>query len=107
VVVNGRLVGIVTDRDLRDAFPSVIDESRGSGHGRAPKSIKVETVMTPNVLTFGPQDDVATAAATMRRERIGGVPIVEGGRIVGVLTRSDVLAAFIALTGGTGSAPTR
>jgi acetoin utilization protein AcuB len=106
VVVNGRLVGIVTDRNLRDAFPSVFDSPPfGTPSGKAPKApkgadptkITVEMVMTPNVLTLGPKDDVIEAARIMRRERIGAIPIVEGGHIVGIIARSDMLDAFVAL----------
>ena len=95
VVVDGRLVGIVTDRDLRDAFPSVFDERR-NGHAH-PDSIPVGDVMTTNVLTVGPAADVRMAARLMRGERIGALPVVEAGRLVGILTRSDVLDAFLAL----------
>jgi CBS domain-containing protein len=100
VVVDGRLVGIVTDRDLRDAFPSVFetagDESR---RGAAdPDAITVEEVMTSNVLTLGPGASVEEAAGMMRRERIGAIPIVDRHRVIGMLTRSDVLDAFLAVT---------
>ncbi len=98
VVVNGRLVGIVTDRDLRDAFPSVFDEPHPGKHPGDPDTITVESVMTPNVLTLSPKDTVATAAALMRRERIGALPIVDGQRLVGILARSDVLEAFTGLS---------
>lgn len=102
VVVNGRLVGIITDRNLRDAFPSVFDtpllgKSHKAPKGTDPQQIRVEMVMTPNVLTLGPKDDIIEAARVMRRERIGAIPIVEGSRLVGILARSDVLEAFVAL----------
>ena len=105
VVVNGRLVGIITDRNLRDAFPSVFDapplgKSHKAPKGTDPKQIRVEMVMTPNVLTLGPKDDVIEAARLMRRERIGAIPIIEGHRMVGILARSDVLDAFVALAAG-------
>jgi acetoin utilization protein AcuB len=102
VVVDGRLVGIVTDRDLRDAFPSVFENPGGNGHGGPaaaadPKLIPVEDVMTANVLTLAPDGRVEEAARLMRQQRIGAIPIVAGGRLVGILTRSDVLGAFLAL----------
>jgi acetoin utilization protein AcuB len=101
VVVDGSLVGIVTDRDLRDAFPSVFEEKaprRGRRvPGADPDAIAVEDVMTPNVLTLPPDADVETAARLMRKERIGAIPIVAHGRLVGILARSDVLDAFLAL----------
>ena len=102
VVVDGELVGIVTDRDVRDAFPSVFDftaygEPR-KGHAVAdPASTTVESVMSANLLTLGPQDTVFEAARVMRRQRIGAVPIVERGKLVGLLTRTDLLNALLAL----------
>jgi acetoin utilization protein AcuB len=104
VVVNGRLVGIVTDRDLRDAFPSVFDAAEPGAHGRPavtdPATIPVEDVMTAQVLTLAPDASVAEGARLMRRERVGAIPIVDAGRLVGILTRSDVLDAFAAASPG-------
>jgi acetoin utilization protein AcuB len=99
VVIDGRLVGIVTDRDLRDAFPSVFDQLEPEAHrGKVadPAAIPVEDVMTPAVLTLPPDAPVEDAARLMRRERIGAIPIVDSDRLVGILTRSDVLDAFLA-----------
>ena len=67
-----------------------------------PENIVVETVMSANVMTLKPGDTVAEAANLMHRERIGGVPIIEGMRLAGIITRSDVLKAFIALTAAKG-----
>jgi acetoin utilization protein AcuB len=102
VVIGGQLVGILTDRDLRAAYPSVFDSpGLGSRKPRTsatdPKAVTVEMVMTTNVLTLTPHDSMVDAARLMRRERIGAVPIVDGSRLVGILTRSDVLDAFVAL----------
>ncbi len=96
VVRNGQLLGIVTDRDLRDAFPSVFDHRKTAAS--APGQIKVESVMTSNVLTLAPSDSMAAAARLMRRERIGAVPVVDRGLCVGIVSRSDVLDAFVALS---------
>lgn len=104
VVVDGRLVGIVTDRDLRDVFPSVFESPGASGRrskaGTDPATIPLEDVMTRKVLTLAPGAFVADAARLMRRERIGALPIVDGQRLVGILTRSDVLDAFVELSQG-------
>jgi acetoin utilization protein AcuB len=96
VVVNGRVIGIITDRDLRDAFPSVFDAGRGVSKTK-PDAIPVESVMSPNVLTIEPGAGIRDAVQLMRRERIGAIPVVDGDRLVGILTRSDVLDAFVAL----------
>ena len=99
VVVDGRLVGIVTDRDLRDVFPSVFESKR---HVRRhpeldPDRVPVRDVMAPRVITLNPNASVSEAAALLRGERIGAVPIVdENQRLCGILTRSDLLGALIA-----------
>ncbi|HLK11133.1 MAG TPA: CBS domain-containing protein [Candidatus Binatia bacterium] len=109
VVVDGHLVGIITDRDLRDAFPAVPEVSAALRSGRAHGDLgetPVEDVMTRTVVTVAPSDVLTEAAQLMRRERIGALPVVEEGRLVGILTRSDVLAAFVALAAGTGEPET-
>jgi acetoin utilization protein AcuB len=102
VVVDRRLVGIITDRDLRDAFPSVFDSPVFAPRGAKvtttdPGRVTVEMVMTPNVMTITPGDSMVDAARLMRRERIGALPVVEGERLVGIIARSDVLDAFVDL----------
>lgn len=119
VVRDGRLVGIITDRDLRDAFPSVfaqVELEMGSepGEGRRPRGRKelgpepgqvaVELVMSQPAISLSPEDTVEQAASLMRRERIGAVPVTKGGKLVGILTRSDVLDAFLVLA-RTGAEP--
>jgi acetoin utilization protein AcuB len=101
VVRDGHLVGIVTDRDVRDAFPSVFESAEAAAHHRRadtdPSTILVEDVMARDVMTLAPNAFVVDAARLMRRQRIGAVPIVDGGRLVGILTRSDVLDALVEL----------
>ncbi len=103
VTVNGKLVGIVTDRDLRDATNAMQTSAKVAGaqfasESATPELIPVEAVMSTNVLVIRPSDTMQKAATLMRRERIGGLPVLDRGRMVGILTRSDVLAAFVALT---------
>jgi CBS domain-containing protein len=103
VVVGQRVVGIVTDRDLRDASPSVFEAASGrqSSDGRAPErttAVPISDVMTRNVLSVGRESSMTEAARLMQRERIGAVPVLDGSRLVGILTRSDMLRALVALT---------
>jgi acetoin utilization protein AcuB len=63
-----------------------------------PATIPVEDMMTPKVLTLAPDAFLADAARRMRRERIRAIPIVDAGRLVGILTRSDVLDATVELS---------
>jgi acetoin utilization protein AcuB len=99
VVAGANVVGIVTDRDLRDAFPSVYEDATGHGRSADPATIPVEDLMSPAVFTLPSDAQMADAALLMRRERIGAIPIVDGGRLRGILTRSDVLDAFVESSG--------
>jgi acetoin utilization protein AcuB len=95
VLKEGRLVGIVSDRDLRSATPALGDPARSA----ALQEILVEDVMARDVLTALPDDPIEHAANVMREERIGCLPVVEGGELVGILTSSDVMAALVYLIG--------
>src|SRR5271157_1848445 len=102
VVVGSKLVGIVTDGDLRDAPLAVRLSATAAGEPEAeavvePGDIAVEDVMTDAVLTLSPSDKLDKAARLMRKERVGALPILEKGRLVGILARSDILDAFVAL----------
>lgn len=103
VVKNGVLVGIVTDRDLRDAVNTVTVSAQLAGDIEAPQlpnEIPVEVVMSRNVIALPPHATLVNAAMVMRRERIGSVPIADGAHLVGILTRSDILDAFVARENG-------
>jgi acetoin utilization protein AcuB len=98
VLANGTLVGIVTDRDLRDAFPSLDEQAKHPDRAhRKTASVMVEDVMTANVLTVTETDLIELAASVLKRERIGGLPVVRDGHLVGMLTRSDLLGALVAI----------
>jgi len=104
VTMRGMLVGIVTDRDLRDATEAMAlsaGDSRAEASPRAfrPNNIAIESVMTSNALVLAPGDTMRRAAEMMRRERVGAIPIVERGRLVGIITRSDILDVFMHLVG--------
>jgi acetoin utilization protein AcuB len=99
VVADGELVGIVTDRDLRDAFPSVMAEAADPVEAhRITAILPVEEIMTRGVVTVGESDGIEVAASIMRRERIGALPVVRDGRLVGIVTRSDLLDALLSFT---------
>jgi acetoin utilization protein AcuB len=94
VVRGGELVGILSDRDIRLAMPSPIevpDPERAAMLERTP----VERVMTREVITAGPFDAVEDAAEQICRHRIGALPVVDAhGRLLGMITETDVVAAF-------------
>jgi acetoin utilization protein AcuB len=96
VVVNDKLVGIVTDRDVRDAYPSSLRLFYGKDIDEFGDSHTVEEVMTYNVVVISPQTSLREAAQRLRRQRFGALPVVENGKLVGIITRSDLLDALLA-----------
>jgi acetoin utilization protein AcuB len=94
VVERGALVGIVTWTDLVRVRPPAVD-GRHAVHGVA-GGVQVRHLMTADPITIGPQTPIEEAAAIMRQYKIGGLPVVDGGRLVGILTESDLLSVIAA-----------
>ena len=96
VDAGGRLVGIVTDRDLRQVLfdPAILDRP---DLARTLQSLTVREVMTWGVVTVRPDTDVREAARLMHERKIGALPVVDGGRVVGILTEGEVLRVLQAL----------
>lgn len=91
VVAEGRLVGILSQRDLfRAAVSSVLKLQRSAEREWLAK-IPVRDVMTAEVVTIGPGASLAEAVQLMLERRIGCLPVVEDGRLVGLLSESDCL----------------
>jgi acetoin utilization protein AcuB len=107
ILEEGRLVGIVSDRDLRDASPALGDAERAS----ALQEIRVGDVMTREVSTADPQDSIENVAQEMYELKIGSLPVVAEGPVVeeglavaeeellGIVTSSDVMRALVTLAG--------
>lgn len=100
VVDRGRLVGIITDRDLRRAAnsPFVVREQWYDNF--ILDHIEVGSCMTPNPLTIEPSAPIAEATRLMRNHKIGGLPVVTDGQLVGIITETDLLDFLIELLAG-------
>jgi acetoin utilization protein AcuB len=91
VLDNDVLVGIVTDRDLRDAYPTSMMIDRGKEIDKFADTVTVEEVMSHDVFTVRPDTPLAKAVSLLRRHRIGSLPVVKDRDLVGIITRSDIL----------------
>jgi acetoin utilization protein AcuB len=91
VLENEQLVGIVTDRDIRDAYPTSMLIGHAEEIDKFADRYTVEEVMSHNVLTVRPEMPLATAVSLLRRHRIGALPVVRSKQLVGIITRSDIL----------------
>jgi CBS domain-containing membrane protein len=92
-VVNddGHLVGLITHRDLLRACVSSVADIPRQEQDQLLRGIPVPQMMQSEVLTVAPDSDVTAAARTMLERKIGCLPVVEEGRLVGILTEADFL----------------
>jgi acetoin utilization protein AcuB len=95
-----RIVGIVTDRDIKEASPSKATTLDVHELYYLLSEIKVKDIMTPNPVTISAQDTVERAAVIMLERKVEGLPVVdEKEQVVGIITESDVFKVLISITG--------
>lgn len=94
---DGKLVGVVTDRDLRHRLfePRVMKEIGTVSVDQILKTVPVKDIMSAPVVTVGPQDELETAARVMLEDKVGSLPVVENGRVVGIITETDLLRQIV------------
>jgi len=96
ILENEQLVGLVSDRDLRDALPSSLitrDDDDAILHK------PVSEIMHTQVITAHPLEFIEDAAVQIYENKIGSLPVVEGTRLVGMITESDLFNSLIELFG--------
>jgi acetoin utilization protein AcuB len=104
---DGRLVGIVAERDLLHASPSPATTLSVYELTYLLSKLKVEQLMTVPVISIGADMPLEEAAQAMMTHRIGGLPVVDGqGHVMGVITETDIFRAFAEML-GTGVAGVR
>ncbi len=103
VAEGGRLLGIVTDRDIRLNLPSPATSLSVWEINYLLQRLTVGEVMTRTLITVDPDRPVAEAARLMLEHKIGALPVLDGGRIAGILTETDLVRAF-ALSAARGAA---
>jgi acetoin utilization protein AcuB len=96
---NHAVIGIITDRDLKDASPSKATTLDIHELYYLLSEIKVKDIMTLNPITLSPRDTVEKAALLMNAKRVDGFPVVEGGKLVGIIAESDVFKVLTSITG--------
>lgn len=99
VVRDGKLMGIVTDRDLKEATPSKATSLSVYELNYLLSKLTIKDVMTAPVMTIGPDDAIEEAALVMETHRVSGLPVVDHGKLVGILTITDLLRAFVRFLG--------
>ncbi|MCI0393747.1 MAG: CBS domain-containing protein [Chloroflexi bacterium] len=95
VVKNGRLVGIVTRGDIRGAEASDATSLSIWELNYLLARLKIDEIMTRNPVTVSPETTIGAAAQVMLDNKISGLPVVEDGRVVGIITESDIFRLIV------------
>jgi acetoin utilization protein AcuB len=100
VVEGAKLIGIVTDKDLKDAMPSKATTLSVWEMNYLLAKLTVREVMATEVLTLNALETIEDAALRMQERKLGGVPVLDNaGALVGILTVTDVLGALVRVLG--------
>ncbi|MCX7842256.1 MAG: CBS and ACT domain-containing protein [Clostridia bacterium] len=99
VVKNGKLVGIITERKLLEISPSPATSLSIFEINYLLSKTKIDSVMTRDVITVSSSTLLEEAAVIMREHDIGGLPVVDDGKLVGIITETDIFDSFIEIMG--------
>ena len=96
---DGKLIGIVSEKDLLYASPSPATSLSIYEMHYMLSRLKVTELMTPDPVTITPDTLLEEAALIMADNKIGGLPVMENGRLVGIITETDIFKVFLELLG--------
>jgi len=99
IVDGDRLIGIVSDRDVKQALASAAQSADGRERDRLIDGLTAGGIMTRSVITIGPMFGVEDAARLMATRKISALPVTEDDRLVGIVTETDVLYLFVRAMG--------
>lgn len=99
VINNGKLVGIVTDGDLRAASPSPVTSLSKFEMNELLSKVSIKDVAVKKVITCTADTLIEDAALLMREHKIGALPVLEGDKLAGIITQNNILDAFLDIMG--------
>lgn len=97
---DGTLVGIVTDRDVKRMLPSPLEAPETEEYERLLDETPVTRVMTREPVVIAQDATVAQAVRLMLQRRIGGMPVLADGRLIGIFTETDALRGYLEVLEG-------
>jgi acetoin utilization protein AcuB len=106
VVERGKLVGVVTDRDLRHALPSRAVGLEVHEIPHLAEKVRIWEVMARAVVTVHREAPIEEAARLLLKYRIGGLPVVKGETLIGIITKTDLVRALLQRQEGRSRRPT-
>ena len=100
VTEDGKLLGIITHNDLHKAMPSPVDSQVSPEDHIIAAQVKVSAFMASNPVTVTAMTPMEEVATLLQKHKIGAIPVVEGDVLIGIITESDLFAAFRAIMDG-------
>jgi CBS domain-containing protein len=91
IVSNGKLVGVLTQRDLFGAATTAVFGLKGRSKKALLKSFQIKEIMRTHLLTVAPNAAIKDAALVMAEKKVGCLPVVDNGSLVGLVTATDIL----------------
>ena len=95
VVRGDALVGIISDRDLKRAMPSIVAGATAEEYQTFMEETPVEQAMTANPIACAPNTDLVDLVREFCQKKVGAIPVVDDGRLVGIVTQTDMMEAFL------------
>jgi acetoin utilization protein AcuB len=99
VVKDEKIRGIVTDRDMKEATPSKATSLDVHEIYSLLSEIKVKDIMSKDLLTIGPDESIEKAAMLMLKKKVSGLPVMESGKLVGIITQTDIFRVLVDISG--------
>jgi len=94
VVEDSKLIGIVTDRDVKRATPSLLSGVDRDEYDRVLDETKIAQIMTREPMTVTPESGLKAAVKIFIDRKVGALPVVSGSQLVGIITEIDLLRVF-------------
>ncbi len=102
---QGRLAGIVTDRDVKRSLPSPLSAIASEEYESILDETQIERVMTREPLTIEAGAKIGEAVELLLNAKVGGLPVIENARLVGIFTERDALRGYLRLLKRLGALP--
>jgi acetoin utilization protein AcuB len=99
IIDDGKLVGILSDRDIQRCTPSLLTRVSADEYNAIFEDTPVARVMTRDPKHISPEAPLHAAATMLRAHKLGCLPVIEGGKVIGIITKDDMLAALVRLLG--------
>jgi acetoin utilization protein AcuB len=100
VIEKGKVIGVISDRDMKKIMGArkKIVTDKVDGTQFTVRARRVATIMNRGITTIGPDEKAADAAAIMAKKKIGCLPVVKKEKLIGMITSTDILRAYVKLS---------